>query len=205
MNWIATTSSSRADPDAAFRQGLLELIPYLRAFSRSLCGNRDRAEDLAQEALAKAWQASGSFRAGSNLKAWLFTILRNQFYSDCRRAWRQAPWDESAAERIPAASGEQTWAVELSDAMRAMHGLPNGQREALILVGAGGFSYEHAAAICNCAVGTVKSRVARARKTLIRSLEGDGQLPPRARTSPTKEDAKHQIMAHLDRLAPAHA
>lgn len=205
LNPLARTSSGRADSDTAFQQGLLELIPFLRAFSRSLCGDRDLADDLAQEALTKAWQSRDSFRPGSNLKAWLFTILRNQFYSDRRRAWRQAPWDEGAAERLPAAGGEQTWSAQLSDTARALRGLPTEQREALILVGAGGFSYEEAASICNCAIGTVKSRVARARKALIGSLEGRGHLPLHAESRPGKGDATHEIMAQLDRLAPPQA
>jgi RNA polymerase sigma-70 factor, ECF subfamily len=188
------------DPDLEFRRDLLELIPFLRAFSRSLCGDRELADDLAQEALAKAWQSRDTFRAGSNLKAWLFTILRNQFYSDRRRAWRQAPWDDSAAERVPIARGEQTWAVQLSDTARALRGLPAEQREALILVGAGGFSYEDAAKISNCAVGTVKSRVARARKALSAALEGNGPLSGEPR--PAGGDATNEIMAQLDRLAP---
>ena len=188
------------ESDADFRSGLLELIPFLRAFSRSLCGDRELADDLAQEALAKAWQSRDTFRAGSNLKAWLFTILRNQFYSDRRRAWRQAPWDESAAERIPGAKGEQTWAADLSDTARALHGLPAEQREALILVGVGGFSYESAAGISNCAVGTVKSRVARARKALIAALDGKTPLPQEPHLD--GRTATNDIMAELDRLAP---
>jgi len=204
-NRLDTASPSQtADADSQFRQGLLELIPFLRAFSRSLCGDRDLADDLAQEALAKAWQARDTFRAGSNLKAWLFTILRNQFYSDRRRAWRQSPWDDGAAERMPTVDNEQIWAVQLSDTARALRRLPDEQREALILVGAGGFSYEDAAAICHCAVGTVKSRVARARKALIGSLEGKGQLLP-ADGGSAEGDATHDIMAQLDRLAPAEA
>jgi RNA polymerase sigma-70 factor (ECF subfamily) len=191
------------DNEKAFQQGLLELVPFLRAFSRSLCGDRETADDLAQEALAKAWQSRDSFRPGSNLKAWLFTILRNQFYSDRRRAWRQAPWDDGAAERIPAAKGEQNWAVQLSDTARALQGLPAEQREALILVGAGGFSYEDAAKICHCAVGTVKSRVARARKALIATLDGEHALPSGPR--PSGGDATRDIMAQLDRLTPEDA
>jgi RNA polymerase sigma-70 factor (ECF subfamily) len=193
-------SAAGADPDADFRRDLLDLIPFLRAFSRSLCGDRELADDLAQEALAKAWQSRSTFRAGSNLKAWLFTILRNQFYSDRRRAWRQAPWDDTAAERVPAAKGEQTWAVQLSDTARALRGLPAEQREALILVGAGGFSYEEAARISNCAIGTVKSRVARARKALVAALDGQAPLPGNTHTA--RGDATHEIMEQLDHLAP---
>ncbi len=190
----------RPETDAKFKADLLELIPFLRAFARSLCGSPDTADDLAQEALVKAWQARASFAAGTNLKAWLFTILRNQFYSDRRRAWRQVPWDEDAAERIPGASGQQSWAAELSDTTRALTALSDEQREALILVGAGGFSYEDAARICNCAVGTVKSRVARARRALISILEGQEPLPPTVHAA--QGDAANEIMAQLDRLVP---
>jgi RNA polymerase sigma-70 factor, ECF subfamily len=191
---------AKEDNDAQFKADLLDLIPFLRAFARSLCGNQETADDLAQETLVKAWQARGMFAPGTNLKAWLFTILRNQFYSDRRRAWRQAPWDQDAAERIPGSSAEQSWAAELSDTARALSELSDEQREALILVGAGGFSYEDAAAICHCAVGTVKSRVARARKTLVAILEGEDPLPP-AQHAP-QNDAAEEIMAQLDRLAP---
>ena len=191
------------DTDAQFKSDLLDLIPFLRAFARSLCGNQETADDLAQETLVKAWQARGMFAPGTNLKAWLFTILRNQFYSDRRRAWRQAPWDQDAAERIPGSSSEQSWAAELSDTARALSCLSDEQREALILVGAGGFSYEDAAAICKCAVGTVKSRVARARKSLLAILDGEEPLPQASQ--PQEGDAAHEILAQLDRLAPNRA
>ncbi len=183
-----------------FKSELLGLIPFLRAFARSLTGNQEAADDLAQETLVKAWQSRDSFIPGTNLKAWLFTILRNQFYSDRRRAWRQAPWDQEAAERIPGGGSDQSWAAELSDTVRALRCLSDEQREALILVGAGGFSYEDAARICSCAVGTVKSRVARARKALIAILEGEDKLPSIPR--PDEGDAAREIMAQLDRLAP---
>src|SRR6185295_890780 len=111
----APKSSGPAGPDSQFKSDLLELIPFLRAFARSLCGNHDMADDLAQEALVKAWQARATFAPGTNLKAWLFTILRNQFYSDRRRAWRQAPWDQEAAERLPGTSQDQGWSADLSD------------------------------------------------------------------------------------------
>ncbi|MBV8799673.1 MAG: sigma-70 family RNA polymerase sigma factor [Alphaproteobacteria bacterium] len=199
----AAIGQSKAANDAQFKKDLLGLIPFLRAFARSLCGNQETADDLAQETLVKAWQARDMFAPGTNLKAWLFTILRNQFYSDRRRAWRQAPWDQDAAERIPGSAGEQSWAAELSDTARALSCLSDEQREALILVGAGGFSYEDAARICNCAVGTVKSRVARARKSLVAILEGEDTLP--APAQPVEGDAANEIMAQLDRLAPPEA
>ena len=186
------------NPD--FKNELLGLVPFLRAFARSLTGNPEAADDLAQETLVKAWQSRASFIPGTNLKAWLFTILRNQFYSDRRRAWRQAPWDQDAAERIPGGSEDQVYSAELSDTVRALRRLSDEQREALILVGAGGFSYEDAAAICKCAVGTVKSRVARARKTLIDILDGENRLTDTAR--PAEGDAAREIMAQLDKLSP---
>ena len=155
---------------------------------------------MAQEALVKAWQSRDSFVPGTNLKAWLFTILRNQFYSERRRAWRQVPWDSENADAIPGNSDDQGWAAELSDIARALQALPAEQREALILVGAGGFAYEEAAQISNCAVGTVKSRVARARRALIAILDGNQALPPSDR--PAQGEAARDIMAQLDRLAP---
>jgi len=120
--------------------------------------------------------------------------------SDRRRAWRQAPWDQDAAERIPGGGEDQIFSAQLSDTARALRVLSDEQREALILVGAGGFSYEDAAAICKCAVGTVKSRVARARKALMEILDGDDTLEGVAR--PAEGDAAREIMAQLDRLTP---
>jgi RNA polymerase sigma-70 factor (ECF subfamily) len=188
---------------AAFKADLLALVPFLRAFARSLCGRHDGADDLAQETLVKAWQSRASFVPGTNLKAWLFTILRNQFYSDRRRAWRQMPWDGESAELITGSNKEQIWAADLSDTARALKALPNEQREALILVGAGGFAYEDAARISGCAVGTVKSRVARARRALVAILDSDRVLPTAHRPAPG--DAAREIMSQLDRLAPTDA
>lgn len=190
---------SNTENSSDFKAELLSLIPFLRAFARSLCGSQDGADDLAQETLVKAWQSRATFAPGTNLKAWLFTILRNQFYSDRRRAWRQTPWDQDAAERLPGTSQDQSWSADLSDTARALRQLPDEQREALILVGAGGFSYAEAAAICHCAVGTVKSRVARARKALMEILEGEGALSSTQR--PDQGDAASDIMAQLDQLA----
>jgi RNA polymerase sigma-70 factor (ECF subfamily) len=197
---MASTRATKPDEPDPFKAELLELVPYLRAFARSLSGRHEGADDLAQEALVKAWQSRDSFVPGTNLKAWLFTILRNQFYSERRRAWRQVPWDAENADAMPGNSDDQGWAAELSDIARALQALPAEQREALILVGAGGFAYEEAAQISNCAVGTVKSRVARARRALIAILDGNQALPPSDR--PAQGEAARDIMAQLDHLAP---
>ena len=186
---------------STFEQDLLALIPNLRAFSRMICGRRAIAEDMAQEALAKAWRSRDSFEPGSNLKAWLFTILRNEFYSYGRRAWREAHWDEDKGERIQAPPSGQHWAMELSDTARAMRSLPVGQRDALILVGAGGFSYGEAATICGTPVGTVKSRVARARGALQDALDGKSMLPVRDAAGGIA--GSDEILARLASLTPA--
>ena len=184
-----------------FQCELIALIPHLRTFSRALCGRRAIAEDMAQEALAKAWRSRDRFEPGTNLKAWLFTILRNEFCSHARRGWRETHWDSYKGERIAAPADEQEWAINLADTARALEGLSEGQREALILVGAGGFSYEDAAEICGTAMGTVKSRVARARIALLNILDGDKPLPP---SSPTRAmGASDNILAQLSALTPA--
>jgi RNA polymerase sigma-70 factor, ECF subfamily len=190
-------------PSPQFQRDLVALIPPLRAFSRMLCGRRAIAEDMAQEALAKAWRAHHRFEPGTNLKAWLFTILRNEYYSHARRAWRELDWDEDLGGNIAAPPLEQEWAMELSDTARALGGLQEGQREALILVAAGGFSYEDAAKVCAAPVGTIKSRVGRARVALTSILDGDTPIPPRS-VSRAKDAAEH-IVAQLTALAPGGA
>ena len=174
--------------DEHFRAELLTMIPQLKAFARSLTRSKDGGEDLAQETLAKAWQHQRTFRPGSNLGAWLFTICRNEFYSNRRRAWRLAPFDQAAAENIPSNGVDQIWAADLSDAARALQSLPNSLREALILVGAGGHSYQEAARICGCPVGTAKSRVSRARSGLLAIVNSTH--------SADKARARSQISSH---------
>src|ERR1041385_2974538 len=98
---MVPTRTIRPEEPDSFKAELLELVPYLRAFARSLSRRHEGADDLAQEALVKAWQSRDSFVPGTNLKAWLFTILRNQFYSERRRAWRQVPWDAENADAMP--------------------------------------------------------------------------------------------------------
>jgi len=164
--------------DPEFKQQLALVIPHLRAFGRSLSGNRDTADDLVQETLLKAWAARKRFQAGTNMRAWTFIILRNLYLSQMRRARFKGEWDDLVAERVLAAPASQDRHVELGDMQRALLHLPQPQREALILVGAGGFAYEEAAAICGVAVGTIKSRVARGRVAL-ESILSEGALPSR--------------------------
>ena len=184
---------------AEFEAGLTKLMPFLRAFAQSLSGEPELADDLAQGALANAWRSRRSFTPGTNLKAWLFIILRNEFYSHQRRAWRQVLWDAEALETIPVPPGEQQWAVELSDTACAMRTLPHSQCEALILVGVGGFSYEDAAALSSTAVGTMKSRVGRARKSLRKILDSRASLPANSR--PANGTAMKEILAQLGHLS----
>ena len=177
---------------------MVALMPQMHNFARSLCRDGVRAADLVQEALLRALSNVERFQPGTNLKAWLFMILRNQFYSDKRRSWRRAPWDEETAETRLVTPASQDASVALSDVVRAMGQLIPEQREALILVGAGGFSYEEAAKICGCALGTVKSRVSRARRAL--EAMRDGARPPPPGAAPSGEEAMSQIQAQLDRL-----
>jgi RNA polymerase sigma-70 factor (ECF subfamily) len=148
------------------RDGLVSNIPSLRAFAYSLCGNATRADDLVQETMVKAWANFASFQEGTNLRAWLFTILRNEFYSQMRKKGREVEdADGKIADKQPAL-GNQESHVELQDLKSALAELPEDQREAIILIGASGLAYEEAAEICGVPVGTMKSRVSRARKAL---------------------------------------
>lgn len=156
--------------DSSLRDDLVAAIPNMRAFAISLCGNRDRADDLVQEALVKAWNHLDSFEQGTNLKAWLFTILRNAYFSELRKTKREIADSDGQFAARQAVPAEQQSHLDLVDLNNALSKLPADQREALILVGAEGFSYEDAAGICGCAVGTVKSRVNRARGKLAELL-----------------------------------
>ena len=152
------------------KDDLVRAIPSLRAFALSLCGNSERADDLVQETLMKAWANLSSFVEGTNLSAWLFTILRNAFYSDSRKRRREIEdADGQMAGRL-ASMPAQNGHMDLQDFRTALMQLPPSQREVLILIGGSGMSYEEVAAICNCAVGTVKSRVNRARNRLAQIL-----------------------------------
>src|SRR3954469_7964154 len=187
--------------DPEFKDQLAQVIPHLRAFGRSLSGSRDLADDLVQETLLKAWAARKRFQAGTNMRAWTFIILRNLFLSQMRRARFKGEWDELTASKLLAAPASQDRHIELGDMQRALLHLPQPQGEALILVGAGGFAYEEAAEICGCAVGTIKSRVARGRVALEQLLTS-GKLPSRRqhRSDPDKS-ALQTIMGEVDELS----
>lgn len=186
--------------DDDFRVELGTVIPHLRAFGRSLSGNRDTADDLVQETLLKAWAARHRYRAGTNMRAWTFIILRNLFLSQMRRSRFKGEWDDLVAEKTLAAPASQDRHIDLSDMQRALQILPQAQREALILVGAGGFAYEEAAEICGVAVGTIKSRVARGR-TALEDLMQSGKLPARSTSETTSESALTQILEEVDNLS----
>ncbi|MCI3133264.1 sigma-70 family RNA polymerase sigma factor [Phenylobacterium aquaticum] len=195
---MASAEPYRApDADEGFKRELVALIPHLRAFARTLTGDPTAADDLAQDAMMKAWDARESYQMGTNMKAWTFMILRNQFYSEKRRSWRQIQLDQESAERTLVAIDDPASPLALDELRQGLAMLPAEQREALVLVGAGGFAYEEAAEICGVAVGTVKSRVSRARRALHAILE-DGAYD---RDGAPAGDAMRAILADAERLS----
>lgn len=196
MNAAAPPPVRTPDQMAQFKRELTEVVPHLRAFARGLCGRADMADDLVQEALLKAWAARDRFEPGTSLRAWTFVILRNVYLTDMRRNRFRGEYDEGVAERILTAPASQEQPIHLSDMHRALLSLQSERREALLLVGAGGFSYEEAAEICSCAVGTIKSRVGRARATINAMLE-KGELPDR---TGNETAARKAILEELDQV-----
>jgi RNA polymerase sigma-70 factor (ECF subfamily) len=166
----------------SFKRELLATLPSLRAFAVSLSGKHDKADDLVQDTMMKAWAKQESFEMGTNIKAWLFTILRNEFYSQMRKRGREVQDSDGIFTERMAVHPSQYGSMDLQDFRKALAALPDDQREAVILIGASGFSYEEAAAICHCAVGTMKSRVSRARSRLqdLLQVSGEGDYGPDA-------------------------
>lgn len=163
---------SPAQQDKEFHDQLVAIIPSLRAFARGLCGNRDLADDMAQDAMTRAWAARQSYTPGSNFRAWMFMILRNHFYTTLRKNSRMVSWDPEIAERVLVVAPAQQDGLNVQDVQAALQKLPPEQREVLILIGANGVSYEEAAEIMGCAIGTIKSRLARGRVALTALIEG---------------------------------
>ena len=152
------------------RDQLVDHLPALRAFALSLTREGAAADDLVQDTIVKAWTHIDKFQPGTNLRAWLFTILRNTFYSARRKTRREVSDSDGAHAARQATRPEHDGRLALNDFRAAFEKLPDEQREALILVGASGFSYEEAAQMTGVAVGTVKSRANRGRRRLAELL-----------------------------------
>ena len=161
--------------DASLRQEMLDAIPHLRAFAISLSGNITYADDLVQTALMRGLEYLDKFQPGTSMQAWLFTILRNQFYTDMRRSRREVDDPEGALAGKLAVMPEQGARLDFTDMQTALSHLSAEQREALLLVAAEGVSYEEAAEICGTNLGTIKSRINRARTRLAELLALDAQ------------------------------
>lgn len=161
------------DSGESWREAIIGQIPALRAFAWSLCRNGADADDLVQEALLKAWAHRHRFQLGTNLRAWLFTILRNTWYTQAVRRRRETPDPDGAHAETQIVQASQPWTVAMAAMRSALQQLPEDQREAIILIGAAGLSYEEAAEVCGCALGTIKSRVNRARARLAILLDAE--------------------------------
>ena len=191
--------------EIAFHTALMAAVPPLKAYARSLAGNADTADDLVQETLIKAWVARARFVPGTNIRAWTHVILRNVFYSLNRRARFAGEWNDFDADLRLAVPAQQDAHVALADLARAMQQLPDDQREALLLVGAAGMTCEDVATLYDCAVGTIKSRVSRARNAL-RALLDNGQLTQkRSDCVATRVSAFDQIMQEATSLGEVRA
>jgi RNA polymerase sigma-70 factor (ECF subfamily) len=153
------------------RASLLNAIPHLRAFAISLTGKVDQADDLVQEAILRGLSHLDSFTPGTDLQAWLFTILRNLFYTSLRKRRREVEDPDGVIAGMLSTAPEQHGRLDLNDLRTALGKLSVEQREALLLVGAEGMSYEEAAAICEVNIGTIKSRINRARTRLAELLD----------------------------------
>ena len=180
------------------RASLFKAIPHLRAFAISLTGKMDQADDLVQEAIVRGLSHLDSFTPGTNLQAWLFTILRNQFYTMARQRRREVEDPNGVMAGMLSTPPEQHGRLDLDDLRTALAKLPVEQREVLLLIGAEGMSYEEAAAICGTKVGTIKSRMNRARMRLGELLqvadEKDLRTRRMIRTAPTAETTRRSGM-----------
>ena len=162
--------TERVAPQPSMQDVMLAAIPNLRAFAISLSGNVDRADDLVQETVMRAMANINTFTPGTNMAAWLFTILRNLFRSQYRKRRREVEDPDGSYVASLKLPPEQFGRLEFKELIEALAKLPEVQREALLLVAGSGFSYDETAAICDVAVGTIKSRVSRARQLLAEVL-----------------------------------
>jgi RNA polymerase sigma-70 factor (ECF subfamily) len=187
----------------SFVDELERLIPELRAFARSLCRERELADDLVQDTCLKAWQAVDSFEPGAPMRPWLFRILRNEFYQYSRRSWRSTALDQDVAENTLVATVGLDAQIDFRVLQAAMSDLPDVQREALILVVAAGYTYEEAGEICNCSAGTIKSRVSRAREAVIYKMEraDTGQVGGATRDGSRTANGHIDLISDIESLA----
>ena len=155
------------------RDELVTHLPALRAFALSLTRNRATADDMMQDTVLKAWTNMNKFKPGTNMRAWLFTILRNNFYTSRRKLNREVADVDNMFSDTLSVKPDHDGRLQMTDFKKAFEQLPDEQREALILVGASGFSYDEAAETCGVATGTIKSRVNRARSRLTELLQLD--------------------------------
>lgn len=170
------------------RDEIVTCLPQMRAFALSLTRDASSADDLVHDTIVKAWKSFDKFEDGTNLQAWLFTILRNTFYSDMRKAKREREKTEMSLSEVAMGDPNQQDHIAVMDFEKALTLLPDEQREALVLVGASGMSYEDAAETCGVAIGTIKSRINRGRARLAELLGYDAATTG---TKPDKKDASN--------------
>ncbi|MEA1676388.1 sigma-70 family RNA polymerase sigma factor [Nitrospirillum sp. BR 11163] len=189
-----------AETSPTFRDELVKLIPAMRAFARSLTNNAADTDDLVQDAIVRAWSHAGQFTPGTNLRAWLFTILRNRYYSVAKHQQREVGDPDGIHTARLTISPAQEWGIAGRELKAALMKLPVEQREALVLVGGAGASYEEAAEICGCALGTIKSRVNRGRARLADIMGMDpgdtGLGAPTGMATSSAWDARRPASSH---------
>lgn len=169
MNMVPKQPDGQAPGEAE----IVKLLPALRAFARTFHRDRDEADDLVQETLSKGLANMHQFRPGTSMKSWLFTIMRNTFYTQIKRSQRETPGSADCISAKPSANATQEWSARGREIAAALQRLPQEQREIIMLVGVLGQSYEEASEICGCAMGTVKSRLNRGRLRLLQELRED--------------------------------
>ncbi|MGD9741492.1 MAG: sigma-70 family RNA polymerase sigma factor [Dongiaceae bacterium] len=183
--------------------GVVTCIPHLRAFARSLTSNRDLADDLVHDAIARALAAARQYTPGTNFKAWIFTILRNLYYNEGRKRHGRFTSIDDLGVNEPMIAASQEATLEFCDFRRAFWHLNADQREVLMLVGASGLSYEEAAEVCGCAVGTIKSRASRARQDLKELLSGTPLPVDRTAVEPVAGRNPIDLLKHRKARSPA--
>ncbi len=179
--------SHDADRNRTDATAVVQIIPALRAFARTFCRDPNDADDLVQETLTKAIASLDSFEPGTRLKSWLFTIMRNTFYTKIKVATRESPGAMDCVSAQPISAASQEWSIRGQEVRDAINKLPRSHREVLVLVGMLGMSYEETAAICGCAIGTIKSRLNRAWANVLEALG---------------EESPHTLVESVDRFTP---